>query len=306
MPDETPELRPSDLPLVLYLNQRVTFDILAALEDGFTQLATVETSNTQAANRATERELSLGLSNVFAFLGVGLRGGASGSDQNSSESKSTEELVYTPASLFARLRAELIRRGLVRTLTSENNGLPDMRVGEFVEFRATLRRPPLVNLLRSFKEIMPLVGELQAQSGTQGRNRGGQKPNSNKSIVEQIDTILRAVTSAGAEDLIAQTPVATVVLTAESSYFVDPTMNDVIDGDFVVFGKTTRVLQDSSSGSINLLRRSPVGKFGAVTSALASSSSQIAELEELGFASDSMEPEIYGPALQVIPIAIFA
>lgn len=306
MEDETSDIHASDLPLVLYLNQRVTFDILAALEDGFTQLATVETSNTKALDRGTERELSLGLSNVFAFLGVGLRGGSSRSDRNSSQLKSTEQLVYTPASLFARLRAELVRRSLVRTLPSENNGLPDLQVGEFVEFRATLRRPPLVNLLRSFKEIIPLFGELQAQSGTQGRSRGAQKPNSNKAITDQIDTILRAITSAGAEDLIAHTPAATVVLTAESSYFVDPTMNDVIDGDFIVFGKTTRVLQDSSSGSINLLRRSPVGKFGSVTSALGSVSSQIPGLEELGFASDSMEPEIHGPALQVIPIAIFA
>ena len=54
--------------------------------------------------------------------------------------------------------------------------------------------------------------------------------------------MLDAITAAGSEDLVAECGVHRFVLTAEKSYFVDSTMNDVIDGTFRVFGKVTRVV----------------------------------------------------------------
>ena len=51
--------------------------------------------------------------------------------------------------------------------------------------------------------------------------------------------MLNAVTAAGSEDLVAECGVHRFVLTAEKPYFVDSTMNDVIDGTFRVFGKVT-------------------------------------------------------------------
>ena len=45
------------------------------------------------------------------------------------------------------------------------------------------------------------------------------------------------------------------VLTTEQNYFIDATMNDVIDGTFRVFGKATRVIPGEKEGSINLLAK---------------------------------------------------
>ena len=90
-------------------------------------------------------------------------------------------------------------------------------------------------------------------------------------------------------------------MTTEPEYFIDPSMNDTIDGTFRVFGKTTRIIRDDTEG-ISLLRKTALGKFGAVVGELGSA---MASMQSSGFAGP-VETEIRGPAMQVIPIAIFS
>ena len=118
---------------------------------------------------------------------------------------------------------------------------------------------------------------------------------------EQIDLIKSAVTSGGAQDFIAEMDCLRVVLTTEHDYFIDPSMNDIIDGTFRVFGKATRVISDNSE-KISLLRKTAVGKFATIAEALGPA---MAGVQESGF-SGPVETDISGPTMQVIPIAIFS
>ena len=102
-------LAASDLPIALYLNQRVTFDLLAVIEDGFAQLTTVQESSSDAKNSELATEAGLGISNVVAFLGVTLGAKARRGTASTSTDTRTHELVHTPTSLSARLRQELVR-----------------------------------------------------------------------------------------------------------------------------------------------------------------------------------------------------
>ena len=79
-------------------------------------------------------------------------------------------------------------------------------------------------------------------------------------------------------------------------------MNDVIDGTFHVFGKATRVILDEDDATISLLRKAPLGQFAGILPTIAEASSQI---ESLGL-SKGPTAEIGGPALQIMPIAIFS
>ncbi len=54
------------------------------------------------------------------------------------------------------------------------------------------------------------------------------------------------ITSEGTHDFIAELDSLKVVLPMEPKYLVGPTMNDIIDGTFRVFGKTTSVLLDQN------------------------------------------------------------
>lgn len=121
--------------------------------------------------------------------------------------------------------------------------------------------------------------------------------------MKQLDTFLNAVTVDGSEDLIAQCGANRFVLTAETTYFVDPTLNDVIDGTFRIFGKVTRVVPAGEDDGISLLRRSPMGDIGGFSEQLESSFSS---LPDSGFTGEKVETEIPAPTLQMIPIGIFA
>ena len=305
-----PQLMATDLPMTLYLNQRLTFDLLATLEGGFSNFATVQT--TSSGETATELSggAQLGISNPFAFLGVQLGGHGSRQSGHKISESTTENIVHTPVSLFARLRRELRDRKLVRCIAPLGK-LDSVRPGDFVEFEATLRRSPLIDVLDSFSELIPLmkladVGTTQiaSQSGRRrgGKSSAGQRKQDEISVIgNQIDVLRSAVTAEGSQDLVAEMGSMRVVLTVDQDYFIDPSMNDTIDGTFRVFGKATRIIPDNKEG-ISLLRRTALGKLGSFEEALAP---MMASMQDSGF-SGPVETEIFGPTMQVIPIAIFS
>ena len=275
MPDApTDEFKASDFPLALYLNQRVTFDLLAVLEDGFAQMATLQTSSSNAETTGLEAGAQLGIGNPFAFLGLSLGGKGKRDAGTKSDEVITEQLVHTPTSLFARLREQLTEKGLVRVLEANSVTFEEVVPGQFIEFEAVLRRSPLVSVLETLIGIAPIIqavdvpptppstGNANRRKG--GRNQRGQAKQENQPVegLREIKLMLDAVTAAGSEDLVAECGVHRFVLTAEKPYFVDSTMNDVIDGTFRVFGKVTRVVPEGATEGISLLRRSALGNFG--------------------------------------------
>ena len=302
---ETQELIAADLPIALYLNQRDTFDLLAALEGGFSQFSTVQTTSTGKTSADVSGEAQLGSSNVFAFLGVKLGGRAARKVAQDQSESTTGEIVHTPASLFARLRKDLSDRSLLRHVSGETN-LDDIHPGDFVEFEATLRKSPVIELLLSFSELMPLIGKFQEQPAAKGPGRGGRTNQSEVGKIRgQIDALLSVLTADGSQDVIAELGSTRAVLTTEQNFFVDPTMNDLIDGTFRVLGKATRIVPGGSPDKISLMRKSPLGKFGTIMQGLTAAMATLAEGEEVNYTA-SVETEIHGPALQVIPIAIFS
>ena len=309
MGEPTDTLRASDLPIALYLNQRVTFDLLASLEDGFAHVTTVQESSSDAKKSTLEGGAALGIGNPFTFLGLtlgakGRRGTASGSSGTT-----TEELVHTPTSLFARLRAELFERKLVKTIKREDTDFGAIAAGQFVEFQAVLRRSPLIVVLDTYLTIAPMMDLFSDQDNapapTKGRRQRakGKQPNETAQAMKQVTFIRDAVTADGSEDFFAECGKSRFVLTAEAAYFVDPTMNDVIDGTFRVFGKVTRSVPAEEQDGISLLRRSALGNFASMVENLEAA---FASLPDAGFTGQSVQTEIPGPTLQVIPIAIFA
>ena len=99
------------------------------------------------------------------------------------------------------------------------------------------------------------------------------------------------------------TPTVKTVLSTNLEYFNDSNASEIIDGEFRILGKVVRVVDTESETTINLLRRTAFGRFN----------SQV--FDELGEATEGVEEagidlpdfitEIEGPAIQVIPVAIF-
>ena len=305
-----PQITATDLPLTLYLNQRLTFDLLAILEGGFSNFATVQTTSSGETTTELSGGAQLGVSNIFAFLNVKLGGHGSRRAEQQLTENTTENIVHTPASLFARLRQELKDRDLVHYVSPSHN-LNAVHPSDFVEFEATLRKSPLTEMLSAFSGLLPLIelaeeepAPTTSQTSRNRNERTGKsqrKQNEVSVLQKKIGLFQSAVTVNGSQDFIAEMGSMRVVLTTEQEYFIDPSMNDTIDGMFRVFGKVTRVIPDDSD-EINLLRKTALGKFGNIVKELGP---VMASMQGLGFGG-SLETEIRGPTMQIFPIAIFS
>ncbi len=301
----------ADLPITLYLNKRVTFDLLASLQKGFSRFATVQTTSTEAAIRDGSAGGQLGTGNMLGFFSIQLGARRSYQQGQAATENVTEEIVHTPVSLFAGLRSELRSRGLVFDVAHPDD-LNRIVPGSFVEFEAALRRSPMVVLLSAVSELLPLIELGKSDSGKQSskassksnRTSGHQagKQQNPTDTTKIISLLASMVSTDGSQDLIAELKDdMRFVLTVEDEYFNDPSLNDTIDGTFRVLGKVTQVVQDEHT-QISLLRKTPLGRFGVVVDQLAGS---MDGFSEMGF-SGPIEIAIAGPTMQVIPIAIFA
>lgn len=290
-------------PISLYLNQKYVFDILATMEDGFSQLQTLKTTLNKQQQTATKFAADIGVSNVFAFLGVTLGAQREKEKQQGETTEKTLEKVYTPNSLFAKMRSRLTEEKLLRDL--KDLPIDQLVPGEFVEFAARLSKNPLIDAfeaLRSFEDLAKAVPGIQ-----QGQIKKPQQGQGRKASSSQFAPLLDELKNEGGVDLVGIVlPDAgiRVVITLDMDFLSDPTLSDLLDGEYTILGKVTKVVRTQHEDDINLLRKTAFGRIKdpAIFESL---DNILEEVRNSGFDIPEMETRIKGPALQVIPIAIY-
>lgn len=296
----------SDLCTPIYLNQQIVFDLLAILQDGLCSVQEIKTSTLETDSQ----EISLSGSIKAGILNlVGVDFGAAGSKATGSAQRQDTSMqkVHTPASLFAQLRKTLDENGLLHRV-STLEGLDNLESSQFVEFKALLRKNPIVEAIEWIKEAYEL-GNLLTGADTLSKDQKhtrGKKQNVDQ-FQTQMDGMLKGVTQADSIEVVGNIRGiggAQAVLSAQTAYFNDKNASEIVDGEFYIVGKTVRVLKSTSraSDSINLLRKTTFGRLDdSVFNSLAATLEQTSNLFEL----PQFEKEVYSPAIQVMPIAIF-
>lgn len=154
------------LPITSYLNQKIVFDLLAVIEDGFSQVRKLESTQDQAKKTSISGEGELGLSNVFSLLGVNLKATAGREKSKSDSSKTSEERIHTPTSLFAKLLSYLDENQLV-TYIDDKTEVENIETGSFVCFKGTFRQNPIVSLLNSIEQLGIMAMRFEPNKGKQ-------------------------------------------------------------------------------------------------------------------------------------------
>lgn len=98
-------------------------------------------------------------------------------------------------------------------------------------------------------------------------------------------------------------PQINVDLSAKANCFVDNDTSLVMNGEFYVFGKVTQIIPSNSEYTINLLQKTNLRSFGEDVINLFTKAFSEAPNDILVF--PEVITEIKGPAIQVLPIAIF-
>jgi hypothetical protein len=302
---------PGRYPLPLYLNQKYVFDVLSMMEGGFTQLETVTERDAGTAERSHEMKGGVGFSNVFGLLNVSLGGGRAQKTGSEQSREVAAERVHTPNSLFARMRERLYEEGLVAT-SLDANAPP----GSFVELALRLEKNPLLEGLETLESLMKLAvifDDSQTQQGQSGGRRsrsqggGGSRKTENEKMLEQMSEMMGQLKTGETLDLLASTPAEPdaprVVLTLDTAYASDPSLSDLIDGEYRVLGKVTRAIPEDGDETINLLRKTSLGRLqGSSLDEL----TKVFQDDDSPFDLPQMETQVAGPAVQILPIAIFA
>ncbi len=300
----------ADLCIPIYLNQRIVFDLLAVIEDGFSRMSTIKTSTSEAESHKSGLGASIGVSNVFALLGVSFKGERETENGTQEGTETSKEKVHTPTSLFSKLRFLLKQKQLLTEIPMEEGSIEDFMSGQFVEFRAILRKNPLVDTIEGFVQLMNmaiLFTDEQTSPAKGKHTKGGRHRDPNQLIMEQMDGMLSAMTASNSMELIGEilgTSTIKAVLSTELQYFNDRSVSEIIDGEFRVLGKVIRVLMPDSGEVINLLRKTSFSRLqGKIFDQLGDA---FVGVEGMGITFPELVTEIEGPALQVIPIAVFA
>lgn len=287
-----------DLIIPVYLNQRIVFDLVAVMEGGIASVTQVSQTNLGKTGESNQVGVSFGLSNALSsLLKINLSGKQDKNSSNESSHTTTEDKVHTPVSLFIALRSILHEKKYLKQVEEGVNIEP----GDLVEFSTTLNRNPLIETLDSFVEIIDMV---KMFSDKPKKGKGKQKDEMEE-IKKQMRTLLASLKGGDTMDLTTPTLPSSqrAVISIETKNLNDPTMSDLVDGTFRVVGKVTRSVKEHE-GSISLNRKSAFNRLPASVLDQFKLAFQDPNLAEMDL--PELEWEIKGPAIQVLPIAIFA
>ena len=292
-------MKPADFCIPVYLNQSIVFDLLAIAEDGFAQVSSIRTSESSK----NKGEGGIGASNVFALLGVSLKGEKSGEANR----EITHERIHTPASLFAKARARLNKEHLVHDLVEKPEAIASIKPGSFVEVEVTLRRNPLIESLQAMAEtvsgINVLIGFGETPRLPAGKAKEKAQTDPMKQVADQARKMVAALRTGGSLDFIGQISSieASCLVTAETRYFAENWAEEIGDGHFRVLGKVIRNISGPDQ-SISLLRNTP---FAHIAGAIEPMKGAVEVANESGMTLPHIVTDVTSPALHILPIAIF-
>jgi len=295
----------SELIIPVYLNQRVVFDLVAMLQGGISTVTRVTSLESSLEKDQQQYGAAFGLSKALSTLfKIDVSGTRQKSQEDTQGIQKAEERVHTPASMFQSLRARLTEK---KELTEVHAGYKP-KTRDIIEFTAQLQKNPLIQTMDTFVGMMEMAILFSGQPTPLAKHKGGKSPapNENIFIKKQMEQFLESLKTGDTVDIVSDTLQCgyKAIITLEREFLNDPTMSDLVDGQFNVLGKVIRVI-DTEDDSINLIRKTAVSAMPEKLMSGAFSGFEALSKEQ-GYKIPPIELEIKGPVIQILPIAIFA
>lgn len=279
------------LTIPIYLNTKIVFDMLATIEDGFSEVKNIQTSKNK--NHEDDAEVNIGTNNLFAFLNVGIRGNHK-VESNDGQTVA-EERTHTPVSLFQKLKKQLDDEKLIKR--DINNAI----IGDFIEFQGTLKTNPVIDMLAGIKELMVLANLFSDSKGKQNQSKKDKLMSDSKFNV-QIEGLINGLQAGGKKDIVCVNDTMKIILPTDENYFLNNNMSEVTDGNYKILGKVIQICKED--GEISLLRNTVFSKLQI---------EKMKEFEELFndpalkqfIGEDGLSTKVKAPVAMIIPIAIY-
>lgn len=292
------------LIIPVYLNEKTVLDMLAIIEDGFSMVSEVTSSNQDASS--STGKLSGGISTkaiLDKLLKIQLEGSFQKDKSTTSEVDTKLEKVHTNVFLLSKFRSELIDGNLLTCKAGDNLDISNIKAGDFIEIEGELQKNPMIDIMEKFIDVFRMADIFTDKPQLGSKKVSSEKKNTDNITVRQMQSFLNELKHTGTVDFILESSAGTAVLSAQEQYLANDNISELIGGTFKVLGKIIRVCKEDEDG-INLLRKTTLNILDNTTREQFLSMFKAEELAK--FNLPDVRFMITPPAVIIIPVAIYA
>lgn len=291
----------NQLMIPVYINEKIVLDMLAIIEDGFSTVSQVSYSDHKENSNAQkiEAEVSTSASILSKLLKIDLKGELSHSGNCGETENTTKEKVHTNVSLLSKFRAFLTDANILKSGFDISN----MKIGDFIEVEGELQKNPLINCMDIFVDVLRMADIFAEKPQLNAKTQAKAQKQQQDETMKKIKSFASELKHSGTVDFILSDSAGTVVLSAQEQYLSNDNISEILDGHFKVLGKVIAICADKTE-SIDLLRKTTLSIFPHDLLADMFLFLQNEDMKQYNL--PELKTEISGPAVIVIPVAIYA
>ncbi len=293
------KLSHTQLMVPVYINEKIVLDMLAIIEDGFSMVSQVNSSEQKESTSEQIGSVNASTSLLNKLLKIDLKGDISHTGNVGENENISKEKVHTNVSLLSKFRTTLEDEKLLDTSSNISN----VKIGNFIELEVELQKNPLIDYMDKIVDMFRMVDIFSDEPELGNKKNASMQKKKESLILKQIKDFSAELRHSGTVDFILSGSTGTIVLSAQEQYLANDNISEILGGKFKVLGKVIAICKDDTE-SIDLLRKTTLSIL----------TDELLDDFFVGFKSEDMKqfnlPElitkIKGPAMIVIPIAIYA
>lgn len=291
----------NQLMIPVYINEKIVLDMLAIIEDGFSTVSQVSYSDHKENSNAQkiEAEVSTSASILSKLLKIDLKGELSHSGNCGETENTTKEKVHTNVSLLSKFRAFLTDANILKSGFDISN----MKIGDFIEVEGELQKNPLINCMDIFVDVLRMADIFAEKPQLNAKTQAKAQKQQQDETMKKIKSFASELKHSGTVDFILSDSAGTVVLSAQEQYLSNDNISEILGGHFKVLGKVIAICADKTE-SIDLLRKTTLSILSHDLLADMFLCLQNEDMKQYNL--PELKTEISGPAVIVIPVAIYA
>ena len=295
------DIKSDRLIIPVYINEKIVLDMLAIIEDGFSTVSQVSYSDHKENSNAQkiEAEVSTSASILSKLLKIDLKGELSHSGNCGETENTTKEKVHTNVSLLSKFRAFLTDANILKSGFDISN----MKIGDFIEVEGELQKNPLINCMDIFVDMLRMADIFAEKPQLNAKTQAKAQKQQQDETMKKIKSFASELKHSGTVDFILSDSAGTVVLSAQEQYLSNDNISEILGGHFKVLGKVIAICADKTE-SIDLLRKTTLSILPHDLLADMFLCLQNEDMKQYNL--PELKTEISGPAVIVIPVAIYA
>lgn len=293
------KLSHTQLMVPVYINEKIVLDMLAIIEDGFSMVSQVNSSEQKESTSNQTGSANASTSLLNKLLKIDLKAEVSHTGNVEESENISREKVHTNVSLLSKFRTTLDEEKLLDTSSDISN----MRIGSFIELEGELQKNPLIDYMDKIVDIFRMINIFSDESALGNKKNTSIQKKKESQMIKQIKEFSDELKHSGTVDFILSGSTGTIVLSAQEQYLANDNISEILGGKFKVLGKVIAICKDDSE-SIDLLRKTTLSIL--TDEMLADIFSGFENEDMKQFNLPKLVTKIKGPAMIVIPIAIYA